>query len=108
MPFDAAVETPALRRSILIDALRNDRDWRWNFCHTAGCALGLAKKVWPTVDLSFDSNDPYYAYETVGKFFGLDKSTAHNIFGTSAYHDADCMEDVTPTMVADALEAVGV
>lgn len=108
MPFDIAVETPALRRAILVEALRNDKNWKWNFnnvggCGT-GCAVGMMKAIW---------HQDFMNYLTLSS--GISKSLAiptrkvRKIFGftpTEAFAQYGCnRKDVTPAMVADALEA---
>ena len=103
MPFDVATETPAIRRARLIEALRGEmRGWRWDYlyvdtgCGTAGCALGLARRMWPEMDgLSTDEE---------AKFLGLRESDFFDVFFGLCIATE---EPITPAMVADALEAIG-
>lgn len=112
MPLDGSqVETPALRRTILVDALRNDREWKWNFCLSAGCAIGMAKTLWPK-QIKDQADLP--------QFFGLKYDQILQIFGwisTSDNRERGLPEQwcefyqmertkVTPEMVADALESL--
>src|SRR5277367_1456082 len=91
MPFDGQqVETPAIRRAVLIDALRHPMiEWEWNYgevknkCGTAGCAIGLASVLWPKVDLGLVPNgDGFYAnvIAELPAFLGIFESEAQNIF----------------------------
>lgn len=109
MPFDGT-ETPAMRRSILIDALRNDTAWEWDFCDTAGCAIGMAKRIWPQADAAVPvylldiTNCQYldiFGYINLGN--NIDRGLPHE------WSDFYGMErtEVTPQMVADALEKLG-
>jgi hypothetical protein len=110
MPFDVAVETPKLRQAILIDALRNDKNWKWDYCRTAGCAIGMAQHLWPGLDLQplpilgTDTVPCSEAYVAAANFFGISKYDAFMIFGSAYRYPVRSMWQVTPEMVADALE----
>ncbi len=114
MPFDGKqVETPAIRRAVLIDALRNLREYTWNWdftyvvmCGTTGCAIGLARQIWPDANLDILGANPIDAYREPAKFFGIAPATAYYLFGSAAKYPTNCMFTVTPEMVADALERV--
>jgi hypothetical protein len=113
MPFDGSqIETPTLRRAMLIDALRHPMPdgWIWNFefqqrahiCGSAGCALGLARKLglWngrEPVETAFDLTTRDAA---IFHSFGDCNTPIAPWYGV---HNSQ----VTPSMVADALEAVG-
>ncbi len=103
MPFDIATETPAIRRARLIEALRNDTEWEWNFCNTAGCAIGMARHLGlegPNLCENLGLSDQQFE-----DIFGLlpfkcwinDWSPFYRMPRTK----------VTPAMVADALEKLG-
>lgn len=96
-------------RQILISTLRAElpTDFIWDFsvtrassglhCGTAGCAMYLAEKLNLVKDCFCDTQ--------IQRAFGLDNKTV-NIFLNTDYYDADYMDQVTPKMVADALEAL--
>jgi hypothetical protein len=114
MPFDGTqIETPALRRAILVDALRHEMPtgFAWDFrklysdtgCGSEGCALGLASLIWP------DHANMLLSYQRTGEiaeFFGISARDAYRIFwdeGTRAgfvYR----RETPRPTTVARELE----
>jgi hypothetical protein len=106
MPFDGT-ETPALRRARLIEVLRSPmpNTWKWDFgvteeeheCGTAGCALGLARQLWP------EMNDFHAIRDREAAFFGITKDQAFSVF-FGPYRG--CFASVTPEMVADRLEAI--
>lgn len=110
MPFDGT-ETPAMRRSILIDALRSDTAWKWNFCETAGCAIGMSKRIWPRLDSAesvvdlLDITDRQYM--DIFGFVNPNHNRTRDL--PSEWSDFYGMErtEVTPQMVADALEKLG-
>ncbi len=110
MPFDSTISLPALRRSILAEALRNDTEWKWNFCDTAGCALGMAAAIWPEQYEIRTFGPDTGPVRRAAEFFGLNMMEASTIFGNSpedAYVKYGCdQEDVTPQMVADQLEKI--
>src|SRR4051812_42403690 len=106
MPFNGT-ETPAIRRARLIEALRYDTEWEWNFCNSAGCAIGMARAIWRDIaDLT--------------KTLGLSGNQHSQIFGfidggsnrDRGLHKEWCdfygmpRTEVTPSMVADALEKI--
>jgi len=106
MPFDGTISDTRLRRERLIDALRRElpNDFEWDFytigrpsaCGTAGCALGLCKKVFGR---PLDMN-------VAPDFFGLSRAAAEDIFLFHRHrYPVERCEDVTPSMVADALAA---
>ena len=108
MPFDGT-ETPAMRRSILIDALRSDTAWEWNFCETAGCTIGMARRIWPQADTLLVAllDITYRQYTDI---FGFIDSGNNRYRGLPPeWSDFYGMErtEVTPQMVADALEKLG-
>ncbi len=107
MPFDGTeIDTPALRRARLIDALRHlPRLHRWDFafaggkvgCGSAGCAVGLAHGI-GLID------EPYVS--TLGEALGLLPEQYLKIFdclGPSNDYGVPTSK-VTPAMVADVLE----
>ena len=115
MPFDGTqIETPALRRAILVDALRHEmpNGFAWNFrrvyrttdCGSSGCALGLASLIWPNhaaVLLGGGDN-----VEAQAKFFGLSIADADRIFWDVGPKEGVFYRSVDPrpTTVARALE----
>lgn len=112
MPFDGTETTPALRRKILIEALRAPLvNWEWDFsivrneCGTAGCAIGYMETLWS--DANFKKNT--YGginFNEIGDFLGLSYEQARKTFDTHSYRIAP--EKVTQTMVADRLEALDI
>jgi hypothetical protein len=113
MPFDGRENTPALNRARLIEALRAPmpENFEWDFrqiekevaCGTAGCAMGLAKAMGLLGDCRFPCTG------VMAKALGIDlikNSQLENIFLSPRYCGVTCMEKVTSTMVADALERV--
>jgi hypothetical protein len=116
MPFDGKqVVTPALRRAILVDALRDEmpQDFKWNFsqvhskhkCGSSGCAIGLARTLWPEARLptTFDYD---WSLARLANFLGLERDVAHRIFLSKDPYGV-WYDDVTPVMVADELEKLG-
>ncbi len=109
MPFDVAVETPTIRRAILVAALRSDMgNWDWNFliatneCGTAGCAIGLAATIWGRDKAGIGPNSGL-DFTQISRFFGIDKYEAEQTFGSFAYGVGNASK-VTPEMVARRLE----
>jgi hypothetical protein len=114
--FDGTLNETVERRRKLISALRGEmpEGFEWDFsvildkgdCGTAGCALGLAYFVLPEFArlVGETPGSIILNYFSVGRFFGLDKSQIDRIFYN---HDLfyGCKYDITPRMVADALEA---
>jgi hypothetical protein len=90
VPFDGTqIETPALRRAILVDALRQEMPdkFGWDFytvysetfCCSVGCALGLASLIWPD-HAEILRNDFTGCEHEQGAFFGLSIEDANRIF----------------------------
>ncbi len=100
MPFDttpgkpdfsfATGDTGLLRLAMLLD---NEQEWRdsimeWDFlsvtrnslseCGTAGCALGLAKLVWP--EFKYESARSLSAFSAATRIFEIDSLAAQYIF----------------------------
>ena len=113
MPFDGTENTPALNRTRLIAALRAPMPsgFRWWFpyflvydsCGTAGCAMGLAV----TLGLMSDTDGD----ELLAKKLGLSESDVGHVFYNESEEDdarfyGVAMDQVTPQMVADALERI--
>jgi hypothetical protein len=110
MPFDMTpIDTPLARRRQLIDALRNEMTpgFSWNFgiitdnfehpeCATAGCAMGLAMKMWPDYIIQ---NDPI---SLLAEFIGITPEQATSCFDGWSYGQPFHL--ITPQMVADKLE----
>lgn len=109
-PFDFDTASPDERLLELARWLEDEQAWRdkiivWDYlyveqpttahCGTAGCALGLASKVWPGF-ASFEAYDVFDMAEADGQsvFFGLE---VHRFYGV------DLMSKVTPGMVATAI-----
>jgi hypothetical protein len=111
MPFDGNDTSPDINRRRLIDALRHELPptFEWNFttiatpadCGTAGCALGLAQIMWPHLEKAIAEDDD----AAVAAFFGLPKEMVDEIFYGSDIYKCG-MYEVTPGMVADAIEAL--
>ncbi len=111
MPYDGGKEiTQAMNRTILIEALRSPfpEGFGWNFnvihrregCGTLGCAIGLAIEI-GLFDKknNFGPND--VEVEVVfGEGIYRHFSSNNNDYGVNA-------KQVTPAMVADALEQYG-
>lgn len=116
MPFDGTTETPAIRRARLIEALRAEmpEGFIWDFrhvaqktdCGTAGCALGLACLIWPDDD-HLPTPGHRATLNSVATFFGVDPITAYMVFFNPYYYGFHDYHQVTPAMVADALEKLG-
>jgi hypothetical protein len=111
MPFDGQnYDTPALRRARLIEALRADmpEGFTWNFktadkvssCGTVGCAIGLARHRF-----GFGGR----CAGNLGEAIGIGCESGWQIFGLDAVREVYGVppNDVTPSMVADALERLG-
>lgn len=113
MPFDGSNKAAIDRGFQLVHALRNmPPTHKWNFgiiygeleCGTVGCACGLVKVMWPNETQSMDEN-----VVTLGEFVGITNTElAISIFGFKsfvwAYDEKTLICNVTPEMVADALE----
>lgn len=115
MPFDVDNTDKILRRRVLIEALRQDMKWKWNYCSvtddcgTTGCAIGMAHAIWPDADfrmIKYGNNEWSVDIEEVGKFFGITEDQAREIFNgvwdNNIYKIS--ASKVTPDMVAQALE----
>lgn len=105
MPFDGTISTHALNRARLIEALRNDKEWKWNFCKSSGCAIGMAATIWSEVRDTKDSR-----VIPLANLLGINLDKALDVFGfvTNTFEYSEfyktTRDKVTPTMVADALE----
>ncbi len=107
MPFDGTKNEAKINRAILVDALRHDTEWEWNFCHSAGCAIGMGRAIFgntePLHDILGLTDVEYY------DIFGF-ISSSDNIIRTLPTQWCDFYgmprTEVTPSMVADKLEAV--
>lgn len=117
--------TPAMRRSILIAALRDPTTWppnfKWQFSICNSCAMGLLMTI-----LKIDMPEPHgYGTDTfmhrTAELLGLDIYDTSEVFGQPAWcpkiisyaphkHNRDevsrAYDAVTPALVADRLEAV--
>jgi len=120
MPFDGKdfdVETDiyTLRRRKLCDALRGEmRGWDWDFtsvtntyespqCGTAGCAIGLAIKMWPEAILTTNYTKLYRLQ--IAEFLGMTARQSEGCFADDLAQEYGIeMEHVTPAMVADKIE----
>ncbi len=116
MPFDVGIETAEMRRTRLVDALRNGlpKNFKWDFrtlyeekpCGTIGCALGVASILWPDhkKDIRRDNNDQFIA-----EFFGITKVDANRIFWDQGPRYGAFYRYDTPraTTIANALEKAG-
>lgn len=101
-------DTQIERRKLLISTLRSlPLDHRWNFrdaggsdsCGSHGCAFAVMDRLWP-IGMH---NGHYYG------FIGLPRDIGDRIFGTDCNFSQfyKCYpSEVTPQMVADALECV--
>lgn len=93
--------TPAMRRSALIAALRDEGLWpegfAWNFANCATCGIGLLVKIMD--HRQADNTDR--EWENVARKLGLTDRQALDIFGRN-YDVLD--NEVTPAMVAQRLE----
>lgn len=124
----AADLIPDERRRVLVAALRRPmpEGFGWNFdtlfrsygndgndlpegCGSVGCALGLASLLWPEEAETL----PYGGDSDVADFFGITSQDVDQVFyngpiasGVRPY-TSDNGHDITPQMVADALEAIG-
>ena len=87
------------------------RDFGWDFtdvlyehkCGTAGCALGIAYLFWGEA-FSPDPQGEVYAMFDTYRSFGLDHENGCALFNTDKIYGVEKMGDVTPTMVADAID----
>ncbi len=113
MPFDSGDESPSLRVSILVEALRGKMpdNFKFNFrtlleeepCGSVGCALGLAALLWPKHKkmLTRCLDEPNQA-----KFFGISEEDVCKIFWDRGPRDGAFYRAEHPraTTVALALE----
>lgn len=112
MPFDATPNSKLANRVRLIEALRRPMPKGFTFCYNIeyqtddcgaiGCAMGLAKDM-GIID--------YLDTANMARALGISKDQARRIFYDPTtygfeYGDLNAWEQVTPTMVADALERV--
>ncbi len=96
-------------RRRLIKALRSPmpEGFSWDFeyikkhtsCGSGGCALGLASELWPELDVDDKKN--------VAEFFGMAGDEITGVFygKYDAYNYIE-IKDITPIMVANALESL--
>lgn len=113
MPFDVATETPAIRRARLIEALRREmppnHTWRFsavfhkNGCGTVGCAIGVGILIGLPIGED-DGATGSVKLEELAEVFGITAFDANRIFLSTEAYGACAHCDVTPAMVADALE----
>lgn len=108
MPFDPMTRKEQFwaaeaheRLRMLIEDLRGDMiGWRWDFafvkhnCETAGCAWGYAQTRY-----GFTAG---FTDDRAAEIFSINREGADYIF-SGFFTDESC-EDITPLMVADALE----
>src|ERR1700723_3358129 len=100
MPFDGTqIETPALRRALLLEALKNlPRNFEWNFwkvykrtsCGAEGCAVGLACSMWPALEKArvvperqtawYGWSPESWDYRKIAKFLGMTEKQVKAIF----------------------------
>jgi hypothetical protein len=108
---------PVLREGLaglaqLSEALRHPEWWaarnhKWAYrvslettgCGTAGCAIGVAKILWPAQAKSVSCLARH-------EFFAIDLPEDHNIFFAVGEETYLPMAQVTPAMVADAIDAL--
>lgn len=102
MPFDGRDNTPALNRARLIEALRAGPE-NWDFRQFEFCACGVAKHM----GLIY----AHCEYRELGQVLGLTDRQTEDIFlggyrenYTAKFYGVRDRADVTPAMVADALE----
>jgi hypothetical protein len=107
MPFDGKLYPQVEARARLVRALREPMpsDFEWYFgvaftdvcspCGTTGCAMGLAYML-GIVEIP--------CVEAMKSSLGLSKYDTTMIFLTRSFYGVDDFCDVTPAMVADALE----
>ena len=117
MPFDINEAAPDIRRRVLIDALRGKlpEGFEWDFsvverkapgCGTAGCAIGLARSLWPGKRLPIWYDRPREPAR-LANFFGIPVSAVEKIFLTSWHYGENVpMSEITPKMVASKLEKI--
>lgn len=117
MPFDGVKNTALLNRSMLVSALRGKlpSNFEWDFvipyeerqCGAAGCAIGVATILGI---LGLDNEDR--STMGLGRRIGFTEDQGVRLF--SCAHDARGVVPtygvpkgrVTPTMVADAIDAL--
>lgn len=108
--------TPAMRRSVLIAALRDEKLWpsefKWAFNHCDHCAMGL---YFGMMNVPAPSGGTHAHKEAIGEVLGLSDRQVTEVFDTPAYAPTnelwfDTVDEaylaVTPAMVADRLEAI--
>lgn len=122
MPFDGKeIEfkpdselTPRERGLQLARELRNlpaSHEWDYTWpggprdalvpsCGSVGCAIGYARWRWPTVE---DGNED--GFLRWYRFFGLSNKQGDDIFINAERQHGCLFDQVTPAMVAEALEA---
>src|SRR5579875_88025 len=105
MPFDGPIPTtkPSLR--ILSDVLRGGPEhpmWPegfvWDYVECGQCALGIAKILW---------GEAYGSTFGFKYIFGMPAPVGERIFGGLGHHThpSKFIWDITPTDVADAIDA---
>jgi hypothetical protein len=126
MPFDSRpeIEAPVLppfapgRQGLrnLAYVLRHPALWpkhEWSFdrvledlggCGTAGCALGVATRVWPETSRYLDDTPWEFVSPQVAALFDMPDDDAFSIFINAATYRSS-YDDVTPSMVADQIDA---
>lgn len=93
MPFDPNITPARLNRSMLIDALRNQRHPCWNFHDGRCCALPISRSIDPKFRFGLGILDQI-------RIFGIFAP----LVGYSLFYGKST-RSVTPFDVADALEA---
>lgn len=107
MRGEAMTRLPEYRRRRLAQELRGPlpEGLVWNygeveletFCGTEGCALAVAKRLWP--EAMPESAIWEWAIEDIGEFFGMRPLEVTDVFYRG--------DQVTAAEVADRLEAIG-
>ena len=95
MPFDGRRSCSALNRELLISALRFKRHPCWNFKYSQFCALPIACDISSRLDFGLT---PWQMIQIFGIFAAW--------INYSRFYGCRC-DQVTPYMVADALERIG-
>lgn len=109
MPFDPMPKKKQRahdRGYQLVWALRNlPENHKWAFTCPSRCAMGLAVKMWPNLEPKWSGN----FHSDWSKHFGLVQYQSKKCFSINdgnlwAYDNKTPASEVTPEMVADAIE----
>ena len=92
-----ATPDAAFLSKVLRDPSLWPKGFEWNYFHHKTCALGLVFRLWP-------ETEPLTYYE-IGHSMGLSHDDARDVFFRVNLRLEKAMRDVTPTDVADALDA---